>query len=330
MKAMQITQKLVRHGARAGRRTRASWCARTYPRRAGRVIEVHSAGVSFPDLLQTRGEYQDRPRLPFIPGCEVGGVVVTAPASSGLKPGDHVAAYCADGGFAEYALAPAHLIFATEQLLDHDQAAALLLNYHTAYFALVTRGRLQPGEKVLVHGAAGGLGTATLQIAKGLGAETIAVVSTPEKAEVARRAGADHCVLSTEGWKDEVLELTGGGVDLLHPVGGDRFTDSLRALKRAGRLVIVGFAAGEIPQIKANRILLRNVDVIGAYWGGWPLEDRVLSQHINAESGTSRVPGASIRLSALGFRWKMSPLHCVCSMNARQSARSCSGSGDGE
>jgi NADPH2:quinone reductase len=250
----------------------------------GVLIEVHSAGVSFPDLLQTRGQYQDRPPLPFTPGCEVGGVVISAPSSSGLKRGEHVAAYCADGGFAEIALAPAHLTFATEGLINHDQAAALLLNYHTAYFALVTRGRLQGGETVLVHGAAGGLGTATIQVARGLGAETIAVVSSAEKAEVARRAGADHCVLSVAGWKDEVVEITGGGVDLIiDPVGGDRFTDSLRALKRAGRLVVVGFAAGEIPQIAANRILLRNIDVIGAYWGGWPVQDPALSLSINSE-----------------------------------------------
>lgn len=254
------------------------------PDEEGVVIEVHSAGVSFPDLLQTRGEYQDRPDLPFTPGCEVGGVVVSAPKSSGLKPGDHVAAYCADGGFAEYALAPAHLTYATENLLNHDQAAALLLNYHTAYFSLVTRGRLQSGEKVLVHGAAGGLGTATLQVAHGLGAETIAVVSSTEKAEIARTAGADHCVLSTGNWKDQVLEISGGGVDLIiDPVGGDRILDSLRSLKRAGRLVVVGFAAGDIPQIPANRVLLRNIDVIGAYWGGWPVEDQELSHHINDE-----------------------------------------------
>jgi NADPH2:quinone reductase len=285
MKAMQITQEtgpgtalaVANVPEPAGEHVLA-------PGEAGVLIEVHSAGVSFPDLLQTRGQYQDRPALPFTPGCEVGGVVVTAPTSSGLRPGDHVAAYCADGGFAEYALAPVHLTFATEQLLDHDQAAALLLNYHTAYFALVTRGRLQAGETVLVHGAAGGLGTATLQVAKGLGAKTVAVISTPEKAEIARRAGADHCVYSSDGWKDEVLALTRGGVELLvDPVGGDRFTDSLRALKRAGRLVIVGFAAGDIPKIAANRVLLRNVDVIGAYWGGWPVEDQELSRHINEE-----------------------------------------------
>ena len=257
------------------------------------LIEVHSAGVSFPDLLQTRGQYQDRPELPFVPGCEVGGIVVSAPATSGFAPGDHVAAYCADGGFAEYALAPAHLTYATERLLDHDQAAALLLNYHTAYFSLVTRGRLRAGETVVVHGAAGGLGTATLQVAKGLGAETIAVVSTSEKAEIARRAGADHVVISSDSWKDEVVELTRGGADLLvDPVGGDRFTDSLRALKRAGRIVIVGFASGNIPQIAANRVLLRNIDVIGAYWGGWPVEDPMLSRHISDEIRTLARAGA--------------------------------------
>ena len=285
MKAMQITQETGPDTALAVADVPEPVGAHALdPGNEGVLIAVHSAGVSFPDLLQTRGQYQDRPALPFIPGCEVGGVVVSAPTSSGLEPGDHVAAYCGDGGFAEYALAPTHLAFKTEQLLDHDQAAALLLNYHTAYFALVTRGRLQSGEKVLVHGAAGGLGTATLQIATGLGAETIAVVSTAEKAKIARQAGADHCVYSAGGWKDEVLEITGGGVDLLvDPVGGDRFTDSLRVLRRAGRLVIVGFAAGDIPQIKANRILLRNIDVIGAYWGGWPVEDKELSQHINTE-----------------------------------------------
>lgn len=285
MKAMQITEltgpdtalALVDLPVPAGEHPFA-------PGEEGVLIEVSSAGVSFPDLLQTRGQYQDRPDLPFTPGCEVGGVVVSAPQSSGLKPGDHVAAYCADGGFAEFALAPAHLTFATEALIDHDQAAALLLNYHTAYFSLVTRGRLQAGEKVLVHGAAGGLGTATLQVAHGLGAETIAVVSSPEKAEVARLAKADYCVLSSGGWKDEVVEISGGGVDLIiDPVGGDRFADSMRALKRAGRLVVVGFAAGDIPVIAANRILLRNIDVIGAYWGGWPVQDRELSHHINTE-----------------------------------------------
>jgi NADPH2:quinone reductase len=285
MKAMQITQltgpdtafALVDVAEPAGEHPLA-------PGQEGVLIEVHSAGVSFPDLLQSRGQYQDRPPLPFTPGCEVGGVVVSAPVSSDLAPGDHVAAYCADGGFAEYALAPVHLTYATEKLMNHDQAAALLLNYHTAYFSLVTRGRLVTGETVLVHGAAGGLGTATLQIAKGLGAGTIAVVSSEEKAQIARAAGADHVVYSADGWKDAVLELTGTGVDLIvDPVGGNRFIDSMRSLRRAGRIVVVGFAAGDIPQIPANRLLLRNIDVIGAYWGGWPVEDRELSMHINNE-----------------------------------------------
>src|SRR3954452_15418364 len=147
---------------------------------AGLLVDVHAAGVSFPEVLQTRGEYQVKPPLPFVPGSEVGGVVREAPADSGLQPGDRVAAFCMLGGFAEVAVAPAFLTFALPEALDFAQGAALILNYHTAHFALVTRGRLQAGETVLVHGAAGGVGTAALQVTKGLGARTIAVVSTDE------------------------------------------------------------------------------------------------------------------------------------------------------
>ena len=158
---------------------------------SGVVVEVHAAGVSFPEVLQTRGEYQVKPELPFVPGSEVSGVVVAAPDGSGLAAGDRVAAFCMLGGFAETAVAPAWLTFALPKGLDFSQGAGLVLNYHTAYFALVTRGRLARGETVLVHGAAGGVGTAALQIAKGLGARTIGVVSTDDKAQVAREAGAD-------------------------------------------------------------------------------------------------------------------------------------------
>src|SRR4051812_31206078 len=150
---------------------------------AGVLVDVHAAGVSFPEVLQTRGEYQVKPPLPFVPGSEVGGVVRAAPADSGLQPGDRVAAFCMLGGFAEVAVAPASLTFALPDALDFAQGAALILNYHTAYFALKLRGRLEAGETVLVHGAAGGVGTAALQVAKGLGATTIAVVSSDEKAD---------------------------------------------------------------------------------------------------------------------------------------------------
>lgn len=235
---------------------------------AGIVVDVEAAGVSFPELLQTRGEYQMKPELPFVPGSEVAGTVTAVAGDTTLKPGDRVAAFCVLGGFAKQAVAPAHLTFPLRGELDFAQGAGLILNYHTAYFALVTRGRLRSGETVLIHGAAGGVGTASIQVAKGLGATTIAVVSTDEKAQIAAQAGADHVIRSTGPWKDEALELTTGGVDLvLDPVGGDRFTDSLRSLARTGRVVVVGFTGGSIPEVKVNRLLLKNTEVIGAGWG---------------------------------------------------------------
>ncbi|HWA65609.1 MAG TPA: NADPH:quinone oxidoreductase family protein [Mycobacteriales bacterium] len=235
----------------------------------GVVVEVKAAGVSFPEVLQTRGEYQYKPDTPFVPGSEVAGIVRTAPADSGFVPGDRVVAFCMSGAFAEVVVAPVQMTFALPDGLDFAQGAALILNYHTAYFALVTRGRLTAGETVLIHGAAGGVGTATIQVANGLGARTIAVVSSDEKAAVATAAGAADVVRSDGPWKDDVLALTGGkGVDLvIDPVGGDRFTDSLRSLARTGRLVVVGFTGGAIPEVKVNRLLLRNTEVIGAGWG---------------------------------------------------------------
>jgi NADPH2:quinone reductase len=250
---------------------------------AGVVVEVHAAGVSFPELLQTRGQYQMRPPLPFVPGSEVGGVVLSAPEGAAVAPGDRVAAFCALGGFAETAVAPEFFTFALSPELDFAQGAALILNYHTAYFALLLRGRLAAGETVLVHGAAGGVGTACLQVAKGLGAKTIALVSSEAKREVAERAGADQTLLLSDGWKDEVLELSGGGVEMvLDPVGGDRFTDSLRSLREGGRLVVVGFTGGSIPEVRVNRLLLKNTEVIGAGWGAYVMGKPQLNREIGA------------------------------------------------
>jgi NADPH2:quinone reductase len=250
----------------------------------GVVVEVHAAGVAFPELLQTRGEYQIKPPLPFVPGSEVAGIVRSAPAGATVRAGDRVAAFCALGGFAETAVAPPFLTFALPDELDFAQGAALILNYHTAHFSLVLRGRLREGETVLIHGAAGGVGTAGLQVAKGLGARTIAVVSSEGKEQVAREAGADEVVRSDGPWKDEVKELTGGGVDLVFdPVGGDRFTDSLRSLRETGRLVVVGFAGGSIPEVKVNRLLLGNTEVIGAGWGGYVMSRPQVNLEIGAE-----------------------------------------------
>jgi NADPH2:quinone reductase len=250
---------------------------------AGVVVEVHAAGVSFPELLQTRGEYQMKPSLPFVPGSEVAGVVLSAPEGAAVAPGDRVAAFCGLGGLAETAVAPEFFTFALSPELDYAQGAALILNYHTAYFALLLRGRLVEGETVLVHGAAGGVGTACLQVAKGLGAKTIALVSSEAKREVAERAGADQTLLLSDGWKDELLERSGGGVELvLDPVGGDRFTDSLRSLREDGRLVVVGFTGGSIPEVRVNRLLLKNTEVIGAGWGAYVMGKPDLNREIGA------------------------------------------------
>ncbi len=236
----------------------------------GILIDVRAAGVSFPDVLQTRGLYQLKPDLPFVPGSEVAGAVIQAPAGSGLEDGDRVMAFTVLGGMAEQAVAPAYLTFALPEQLDFAQGASVILNYHTVYFALKLRGRVQEDERVLVHGAAGGVGSAALQVAKGLGASTIAVVSSEEKERVARAAGADEVVRSDGAWREQVLELTGDGVDVvLDPVGGDRFTDSLRCLREDGRVLVVGFTEGSIPEVKVNRLLLRNVSVVGAGWGAY-------------------------------------------------------------
>jgi NADPH:quinone reductase len=253
---------------------------------SGVVIDVHAAGVAFPEVLQTRGEYQYKPDLPFVPGTDVGGVVRSAPDGSGLSEGDRVAACCMTGGFAEVAVAPAFLTFPLPDRLDFAQGASLVMNYHTAYFALKLRGRLSQGDTVLVHGAAGGVGTAALQVARGLGARTIAVVSSEEKERVAREAGADEAVRSDGPWKDQAKELSSGGVDVvIDPVGGDRFTDSLRSLREGGRVVVVGFTGGSIPEVRVNRLLLNNTEVIGAGWGafvmGKPDINREIGEAVN-------------------------------------------------
>lgn len=238
------------------------------------VIETLAAGVSFPDVLLTRGEYQMKPALPFVPGSEVAGIVRSAPEGCGLAAGDRVAAFVGLGGFAETAVANRYAVFPLPDSVSYEMAAALPMNYFTVDFALRRRGALEAGETVLVHGAAGGVGTAAVQMCKALGARVIAVTSTEEKASVARRAGADDTVLA-DGFRDSVKELTEGrGVDLVvDPVGGDRFTDSLRSLAPEGRLLVLGFTGGELPVVKANRLLLNNVGVLGVGWGAFWMND---------------------------------------------------------
>ena len=243
------------------------------------LIAVRAAGVSFPEVLQTRGLYQMKPPLPFTPGSEVAGEVIAADSSSGFKPGDRVVGFTLLGGFAEQAVAQADLVFHLPDSVSFERGASLPLNYLTAYFALIERGQLAEGESVLVHGAAGGVGTAAIQVAKAFGAgRVVAVTSTPEKGAVAMEAGADEFVLA-EGFKDAVK--ANGGIDLVvDPVGGDRFTDSLRCLNDDGRMLVIGFTAGDIPTVQVNRLLLNNLSVVGVGWGAYVLKR---PGHINKE-----------------------------------------------
>ncbi len=246
-----------------------------HPMAAGQrlLVEVHAASVSFPDLLQSRGGYQIATDPPFVSGGEFAGVVAEADPETGFVVGDRVAGMSIWGAMADYALALPRFTVKLPDAVDFATGSALVLNAGTAVFA-VARAHVQPGETVLVQGAAGGVGTAALEVLRDLGARSIAVVSTDEKERVAREVGADEVVRSSGPWLEQVRELTGGhGVQVvLDPVGGDRFTDSLRALDIAGRLIVIGFAGGEIPTVKVNRLLLRNLTVTGI--GMDPMERR--------------------------------------------------------
>ena len=236
------------------------------------LVDVRAVGVSFPDLLLSGGQYQLKPEPPFQLGVDFAGVVREAPEGSGLGAGDRVACVLPYGGGAEVVALGPESVFPLPDAMSFEQGAALPMNYLTAQFALATRAQLQKGETVLVHGAAGGVGTASIQVAKGYGARVIAVVSTPEKADVARAAGADDVVL-VDGFLAAVKELTGGaGVDVVvDVVGGDLMTDSLRALGPLGRLLVIGFTAGAIPEVRVNRLLLNNIDVRGVGWGAYAM-----------------------------------------------------------
>jgi NADPH:quinone reductase len=236
----------------------------------GVLVEVRAAGLSFPDLLRSRGQYQERQAPPYTIGGEFAGIVLTAPDGSGYAPGDRVAG-TAVGAAAERARADLASLIRLPESLTFGQGAALPLNYRTAILGLEIRGRLQPGEIVLVHGAAGGTGTAAIQVARASDCRVIGVVSTDAKAHAALDAGA-HDVLRSDGpWKDEALRLTEGrGVDLVwDPVGGDRVLDTMRVLAPFGRWVVLGFTGGPIPNVPLNRVLLRNIDVVGSYIGGY-------------------------------------------------------------
>ena len=243
---------------------------RPEPEGDGVLVAVRAIGLSFPDLLRSRGEYQDRSAPPYVVGQEFSGDVLDAPADSGFTAGDRVAGMTS-GAAAERLLVDPSSLVRLPDTITHQQGAGAIFNYQTAIVALEIRGRLKAGEVVLAHGAGGGTGTAVVQVAKAVGARVIGVVSSDEKAEAARQAGADEIVRSDGAWKDAALELTDGrGVDVVFdPVGGDRMLDTIRSLGYGGRWVIIGFTGGSIPQVPTNRLLLKNVEVVGSYLGGY-------------------------------------------------------------
>jgi NADPH2:quinone reductase len=231
------------------------------------LIKVAYAGVTFPELLQTRGMYQVKHDLPFVLGSEASGIVAEAGPDSRFSVGDRVAAITGAGTFAEYLVAGDEATMKVPDGVSLADAAGMPMNVLTADFALRVRANAQKGQSLLVHGAAGGLGSAAVQMGLAMGLEVVAVVSTEAKAAAVKELGATH-VVGADGFKDATKEIYPNGVDLVFdPVGGDRFTDSTRVLAPFGRLLVLGFTAGEIPSIKVNRLLLKNISVDGVAWG---------------------------------------------------------------
>jgi NADPH2:quinone reductase len=235
------------------------------------LIETRAIGCNFPDILMVQGKYQVKPPLPFSPGHEIAGVVrEVGEGVTRARPGDRVIANLEWGGFAERAVTAAARVYRIPDAMPFDEAAALFVVYQTGYCALVRRAALQPGEWLLVHGAAGGVGIAAVQLGKALGARVIATAGTPEKLEIARQAGADVLLdYRTEDWVERVKAATGGeGADVIYdPVGGDVFDGSTKCIAFEGRLLTIGFAGGRIPTLAINRVLLKNFSVVGVHWG---------------------------------------------------------------
>jgi NADPH2:quinone reductase len=234
-------------------------------------IDVHAAGCNFFDILMVQGRYQVKPPFPFTPGAEVAGVVrEVGEGVEGIAIGDRVLASAGMGGFAERAVLPATGVHALPEGMSFEEGAAFPIIYPTSYAGLVFRAGLARGETLLVHAAAGGVGIAAVQIGKALGATVIATAGAPEKLEIARSHGADHAIdYRKEDFVARVKELTDGrGADVIYDsVGGDVFDQSLKCIAWNGRLLVIGFASGRIPEVKANRILLKNIAVTGLHWG---------------------------------------------------------------
>jgi NADPH2:quinone reductase len=259
------------------------------------LVQVRAVGLSFPDVLRSKGLYQQQATPPYTLGGEVAGVVISAPADSGFRPGERVAGACAAGAAECAVLQPSDAIRLPASM-SFEAGAALPLNYPTAILGLEMRGRMQPGETVLVHGDAGGTGTAATQIARAARCRVFGVVSSDAKERAALESGADAVLRSDSAWKDRALELTDGrGVDLVwDPVGGDRVLDTMRVLAPGGRWVVVGFTGGPVPSVPLNRVLLRNIDVVGSYIGGYLAQERNGRRKLNARL-TDLLAGGHLR-----------------------------------
>jgi NADPH2:quinone reductase len=237
------------------------------------LIEVEAAGVNFADLLMINGQYQEKPSLPFTPGLEIAGIVRGCGAGvTRVRPGDRVAAALDRGGFAAQAVARDTDVFAIPPAMEAATAAGFLIAYGTAHGALCWRADLRPGDVLLVHGAAGGVGLTAVEVGKALGATVIATAGEADKLAVAKAHGADHLInYRAENIRDRVKEIcNGGGADVVFdPVGGAAFEASLRCVNWGARLVIVGFAGGQVPQVPANVLLVKNISAVGFYWGSY-------------------------------------------------------------
>lgn len=253
-------------------------------------IKVEAAAVNFFDTLQLAGLYQIKPDMPFTPGAEVAGTVIEAPPGSAFQAGQRVMAQVqqalGQGGYAELTQAPPALVRPIPDAMPFEEAAAFFYNYETGWFGLKHRARLQTGETLLVHAAAGGVGSAAVQLGKAFGATVIATAGGAEKVDVARRMGADHAIdYKAADFVDEVKRLTDGkGADVIYdPVGGEVFERSTKCIAFEGRLVVVGFTSGKFGELRANHVLIKNYAVVGLHWGmyvqrGDPLVEECLGE----------------------------------------------------
>lgn len=233
-------------------------------------LDIFACSLNFADLLMQKGKYQDTPDLPFTQGMEVAGVVSNLPPGfEGVKIGDRVAVFGGSGGLADHGVFPADRIVKLPDAMSMEDAAALQITYGTSHLALEYKARLKKGETLVVLGAAGGVGLTAVEIGKLMGARVIAVARGDEKLEIAKKAGADHVIDAThENLRDEIRAL--GGADVVYdPVGGAQFTAAFRACKPEARILIIGFASGDVPEIKANHAMVKNIDLLGFYWGGY-------------------------------------------------------------